>query len=194
MTISGNISNTIYETHRAGLPASKINIQAGQLVTDGEIWPCGLVLGKNESNQYLPCDTVSTAVGTGDGSTTDFTDEVGGIEPGTAEITAGAITLTDDGCGNFTGTGGSGSINYETGAVSVNFSTAPANEAAVAMSYKPDPCAVLDAQTDTSKTSSALVVRFGAVRKADLKVGAIAQTAATSAIIRRLDIHHLYAI
>ena len=193
MTISGNISSTTYLASRAGLPTSMINTQNVELVTDDEIWPCGLVLGRNDAGKYLPYATVTTVIGTGDDAEKDFADEVGPIEPGSASVVAGSVTLSDDSCGRLTGTGGSGAINYETGNVSVSFTSAVADEAAVTLTHKPDPIAVLDAETDTSASASALAVRFGAVKKAELKVGVSAQTAATSAIIRRLDIHHIHA-
>lgn len=194
MTISGNISSTEYTAKRAGLPANTINIQSVPIESDDAEWPCGLVLGRDETWTYLPYAEETVQIGTGDGAETDFTDEKGPIEPGSASVEAGVITLTDDGAGNLSGTGGSGSINYETGTVVVAFDAAPANAAAVNLIYKPDPVAVLDVETDTSKSDSGLVVRFGAVRKAELKMGVTAQTAASAAVIRRLDIHNIYAV
>lgn len=194
MTISGNISSTEYTATRAGLPVNQINIQNATLDGDDAIWPCGLVMGKDETGQYLPYAEKTVQIGTGDGSEKNFSDEVGSIEPGSASLVAGAVTFTDDGTGNLTGTGGSGNINYETGKVLGAFTAAPASETAVNLTYKPDPVAVLDSETDTAKSDSALVVRFGAVRKAELKVGVSSPVAASASVIRRLDIHRIYAV
>lgn len=193
MTISGNISSTEYSGRRAGLPANTPNLENGQLDTDDAVWPCGLVLGKDESGIYLPYAEGTILLGTGDGSETEFSDEVGPIEPGSASVVAGSVTLTDDGCGNLVGDDGSGTLNYQTGKVNATFDAAVANAAEVNLTRKPDPCAVLDVETDTAKTGSALVVRFGPVRKSELKTGVSSPVAATAAVIRRLATRHIYA-
>ena len=192
MTISGNISSATYGINRAGLPASHINAGAVKIVSDDAVWPCGLILGKT-TDGYLPYAEYTVQIGTGDASAKDFNFNTGGgIEPGSVSITAGGVTLTDDGCGNLTGSGGAGSVNYETGGGVVSFSTAPADAAAIDMTYKPDPCAVLDAETDTAKADSAIIVRFGAVRSSELKVGVAAPAAPAASVTGRLNIHNIY--
>jgi hypothetical protein len=77
-------------------------------------------------------------IGTGDGVTTTFTDTLANtlVAARTVVVTAGAVTGTDDGEGNITGSGiASGTINYTTGAISVTFSVAPAGAAAVECDY-----------------------------------------------------------
>lgn len=78
-------------------------------------------------------------IGTGDASETDFTVTITlptnhAIQPGSVEIfdgdTIGGATevFTDDGNGVLTGdAGGTGTINYKTGAISVSFNAAPSN-------------------------------------------------------------------
>lgn len=80
------------------------------------------------------------AYGTGDGSTTTFAHTLSVISaPKTAmyiSVTDGTETFTDDRNGNMLGSlGGTGTVNYATGAVSVTFATAPANLQAITCSY-----------------------------------------------------------
>ncbi len=53
---------------------------------------------------------------------------------------------------------------------------------------------MLDVETDTSKADSALVVLFGAVRKAELKKGAAGTVSADAADINLLEERHIYAV
>lgn len=78
--------------------------------------------------------------GTGDGTTTTFAHTLAAISaPKTAmyiSVTDGVETFTDDRNGNMVGSaGGTGTVNYATGAVSVTFAAAPANLAAITCSY-----------------------------------------------------------
>ncbi len=53
------------------------------------------------------------------------------------EVTDGTETFTDDYCGVLTGSlGGTGTINYATGAISVTFKTAPAGSQAITCTYQ----------------------------------------------------------
>lgn len=194
MTIFGNISSVDYTAERAGLPLGKINQVSVPLDGDDAIWPCGLVLGKKADGKYQPYAEITTLVGTGDAAETTFSTQVGPIEPGSASLGDGSVTLTDDGCGNLTGTGGSGAINYETGKVTATFDAAPENAAEVNLTNKPDPRAVLDQQTDTSASDSGLVTVFGAVKKSLLKVGVSAQTAPGASVLARLENRHIHAV
>lgn len=82
-------------------------------------------------------------IGTGDGSTKTFTDTLA-FKGGNARATCFAITVTDtvetftdDRNGVLTGSaGGTGTINYTTGAISVTFNTAPLNTQAITCDYQ----------------------------------------------------------
>ncbi len=78
------------------------------------------------------------SVGTGNGTTLAFAHTAANLYviPGTVAITAGTVTGVDDANGNITGTGISGTIDYVTGAVSLAFTTAPANAVAITMNYE----------------------------------------------------------
>ena len=78
-------------------------------------------------------------IGTGDGATITFTAVLSKtpIKPGSVTVTDGVETFTDNGDGTLTGSaGGSGTVNYTTGDISVTFATAPASGAAITASYK----------------------------------------------------------
>lgn len=76
------------------------------------------------------------------------------VHYGTLSIVAAAITATDDGDGNLTGTGvTSGSIDYDTGAWTITYAAAPAADVQVLASYWQEPaeteiCAQLTAGAD----------------------------------------------
>lgn len=76
---------------------------------------------------------------TGNGSHTTFnlTLPYVPVAAGTVSVTDGVETFSDDGAGNLTGSGGgSGTVNYTTGAVSVTFNAAPANLAPIQVGWR----------------------------------------------------------
>lgn len=80
------------------------------------------------------------AFGTGDGSTETFADtlaDITGVRTAMyVSVTDGVETFIDDRNGNMIGNaGGTGTVNYATGAVSVTFANAPANAAPITCSY-----------------------------------------------------------
>lgn len=81
------------------------------------------------------------SIGTGDGSTTSFSHTTANlpVEPKSVSvkytISGTSYTGTDDGEGNITGTDLTGTINYDTGDVSLTFSSAPDNGTAITMDY-----------------------------------------------------------
>jgi hypothetical protein len=78
-------------------------------------------------------------VGDGDGSTTAFTATLNNtpIKAGTVVVDDRTETFSDDGAGTLTGdAGGSGTINYTTGALSVTFNTAPTDGLDIRTTYE----------------------------------------------------------
>lgn len=84
--------------------------------------------------------TTGEAFGTGDGSTKTFPHTLAAVTGKKTcmypSVTDGTETFVDDRNGNMVGNlGGTGTINYATGAVSVTFNTAPVNLQAITCSY-----------------------------------------------------------
>lgn len=80
------------------------------------------------------------SAGIGDGSTTTVSVTLGyvPVRKNSVTVTAGTIIATDDGAGALSGTGVSGTINYETGAISLTYTTAPAIDTAILVDYRYD--------------------------------------------------------
>ena len=88
----------------------------------------------------------SQVIGTGNGTTTEFTATLlyPAIEPGSVTVTDEMEAFADTDNGNGTGTlagtaGGTGTIQYATGAITVNFNTAPAPAMAITVNYVGQP-------------------------------------------------------
>jgi len=79
-------------------------------------------------------------VAVGDGTTTDFSFSLSytPVRPGTVVITDGTSTCRDDGNGNLVGDCYSGTVNYQTGAVEMTYTTAPADDTEVTATYQYD--------------------------------------------------------
>lgn len=86
---------------------------------------------------YSSAETIEQ-IGTGNGTLTNFTGTLTRkpIRPGTVTVSAGSVTGTDfNQDGVILGDGVTGVINYDTGAISVTFSTAPGSGVAVKCTY-----------------------------------------------------------
>ena len=80
---------------------------------------------------------VNQNIGTGDGSTKDFTAQLNNrpVVPGSITINVGStLVCRDNEQGGFTG-GCSGSIIYETGSLNITFTDAPSNGATISVTY-----------------------------------------------------------
>lgn len=85
--------------------------------------------------------THAITIGTGDGSTTSFTYTAANIPimptsvTVTYQIGGSKYMATDDGKGNISGTDCSGTVNYDTGDISLTFSTAPDSDYPILLNY-----------------------------------------------------------
>lgn len=96
-------------------------------------------LYNDSSSVFLPLENFSEILGRGDGATALYSGTLvfKPILAGSLSITDGTETFTDDGAGNLTGNaGGSGSINYTTGAYSATFNANVASGTAVTCTYR----------------------------------------------------------
>ena len=96
----------------------------------------------NETAEYYRNKSItSESIGTGDGTTTDFSATLKWTPVKKSSITVHYTiggtdyTATDDGNGNITGTDVSGTINYKTGEISLTFTTAPDNTTDINVDY-----------------------------------------------------------
>ena len=104
---------------------------------------------------------VTESIGTGTGAQVDFTDTLASlpVTPHSILITAGALTVTDDGEGNLTGDvdpTGNNTIDYDTGAIDVTLSSAPALNIDVSCRYH----YILYYQRGQEEATSVGVARF----------------------------------
>lgn len=173
--------------------ANQGTISAGQIVaynSEGKIVPYAKYEYVNEQT-----DNRQT-IGTGNGSQTTFSGTLSDYPtaPKSITVTAGSVEGKDDGCGRIVGTGiSSGTINYETGAISVTFSSAPANGVVVKVAYSNRPVGVLTVDIDTTKETSGSVLVHGCAVAANLlvKAGNTVSSAVQSDIAR---MNNIYAI
>jgi hypothetical protein len=115
------------------------------------------------------------------------------VEPGTVVATDGVETFSDNGRGVLTGdAGGSGTINYDTGAISVTFAVAPLEDVDVEASYVTAIDGVLDEPVDTARNASGIYISHGSVRQDVLKVGATNSADPDATLLGRLNAKGIY--
>ena len=164
-------------------------VRAVKAVADQGVLPAGLLLSRNGSGLAVPyAETTGEAVGTGDAEATEFTATLANtpVQEGSVVITDGVETFNDHLGALFGDGGGSGRINYRTGAVEVTFAAAPANEASITAEYYNDLTGVLDRVLDTAKSNVALEIIHGTVNQSALKVGAATPAEASADDAMRL--------
>lgn len=116
-----------------------INKRGGQSAVANQIDKTGVYGSKIDTLNFTT--VTAESIGTGDGLTKTFSGTLSQISSVRTvfglSITDGTETFTDDYSGVLTGSlGGTGTINYTTGAYSVTFNTAPANLQAITADYQ----------------------------------------------------------
>jgi hypothetical protein len=197
MSIIAKIGTINYNEERARGTAHHPVILSAELAGSDGDYPVGLVLARNTSGKLVPYEAVADeAVGTGDGSTKTFSATLSKavVLAGSVSVTDGTEAFTDDGLGRLTGSaGGSGTINYGTGDLSVTFTVAPSSEQAVTGDYDRDPVGVLDQDIDTDTGNAAMYIAHGSFLLAVAKVGATAQNAPSTALLNTLRDNGIFA-
>jgi len=91
-----------------------------------------------------PVDMGPETVGTADGVARvfDYTVAAGHAIPGTVTVSTSSVSLTDDGAGNLTGSGGSGTVDYATGNIHVEFDSSPDDGDDPQVTYQANPNSV----------------------------------------------------
>jgi hypothetical protein len=196
MAIDGKIGSTSYTEERARANGHDPVILAGAVkAAQGEL-PVGLVLTRDANGDFIPYEEVANEViGTGTGTATAFSGTLTKkpVEPGSVSVTDGVEAFSDDGFGTLTGAaGGTGTVNYGTGAISVTFNAAPANTVEVKADYVTAIDGILDEKVDTAKTASATYIPHGSVRRDALKVGAATPADPDATLLKRLTAKGIY--
>lgn len=196
-------SYTVTET--AGLPGELPFLVGKELAANiGEPGP-GTIMAEGSDGKLLPYEDVAAEqVGStaGDGTTKTFTGTLtrAPVEPGSVAVTSenGTEILTDDGHGMLKSAGATstGTINYQTGTISVTFHAAPANTKKVTADYGRKLAGVLHdgAKTTASSGAMALVVTLGHVKRTLLKVGVTSPAAPSVTVVGRLAKRHILAM
>jgi len=191
MTINGQVGSFSRDEERAQVPGHDPVVLSGKLTAADGVYPTGLVLTRGVSGVLIPlAEAAGEVIETGDGSTKAFTGNLAAhpVEPGTLVVTDGVETFADDGSGRLAGSaGGSGTINYRTGAYAVTFNANVVNAVEVTAGYVTAVDGVLDEETDTAHNASGLYVAHGTVDTTVLKVGKTAKAAPSAALLMLLQ-------
>lgn len=194
--MDGKVGSFTRNEERAQTPGHTPVIQSGKLKANDGTYPTGLLLTRNAAGELVPLAVVTAeVVGVGTGALKNFTHVAAAapIEPGTVVITDGVETFSDDGSGRLTGSaGGTGTVNYKTGAIAVAFNANVVNAVNVTAAYATTPAGVLDEETDTTKSDSGIYVAHGTVDSTVLKVGKTAPVAPSAAVLMLLQAHGIY--
>lgn len=153
--------------------------------------PAGTLMSLNPARELQEFDeaAIGTVIGTGDGAQKDFNGTLGSVMPGSLVITDGTETFTDNGGGRLVSSGaGSGNVDYLTGAWTVSFAAAPAEDAPITADHKPRPCGVLKHVAEVEDTDAAVIV-FGEVVTGQLSVNGAAPTSAQLALLEAINIY-----
>ncbi|WP_291325260.1 hypothetical protein [Desulfovibrio sp. UCD-KL4C] len=173
--------NCVTRTYDFHLPISE-ELEAGHL------------MGLTPEMELVPFDsTISgTTIGNGDDATTDFSNTLGAVMPGTLTITDRIETFTDNGGGILVSdaAGISGNVDYSTGAFAISFKAAPAVDVPITADHKPVPAGILKRTAEVGDTEGD-VITFGQVNRKHLKVGEAFPSATQ---LRLLETKHIYPV
>jgi hypothetical protein len=134
------IANEIVAVQPMTAPVGAIFYYELKYATTKGATTAGKEMIKNLDVYYSSEQVKGEIIGTGDGSTTHFTHTANFVplKKNTVVVTAGTVVGTDDGAGNIVGTGITGTVDYETGAIDVTFSTAPDAGVPIVLDYRYD--------------------------------------------------------
>lgn len=195
MTIYGKVGTFTRDEERAGVPGHGPVVLSGAVKANDGTYPTGLFLTR-KSGELIPlAEVADEVIETGDGNTKAFTGTLANypVEPGTVVATDGVETFTDDGSGNLVGSaGGTGTINYKTGAYSMTFNANVGNGTDVTADYITDFAGVLEEQVDTTASGSCLYVAHGTVDTTCLKVGKTVKAEPSASLLLLMQAKGVY--
>lgn len=188
--ITSKIKSISYAVERARGSGHPPVILSGPVKEDDGEYPVGLLVALDANDKHIPyAEVADEAIGTGDGSTKAYSGTLTNkpVHPGSLSITDDTETFSDDGYGRLTGdAGGTGTINYTTGAYSISFNANVTNAQDITGDYSLALDGVLDEEVDTAETPSGLYIAHGSVQTHVLKVGKTAKAAPTTAQLKKL--------
>lgn len=199
MTIKGKIGSVSRDEERAQAHGHGPVVLSGALKANDGVYPVGLLLTRAANGNFNPLAVVADEViATGSGDTKAYTATLAGglpVEPGTVSITDGVETFSDDGHGRLTGSaGGSGTVYYKTGVVSVEFAANVVNLTEVVADYTTAIDGVLDDLIDTAESASGNYIGHGTVRRDALKVGKVAQAEPGAGLLMLMQARGIYPV
>lgn len=194
--MDGKVGSLTYNEERAGVPGHGPVVLSGKLKANDGIYLTGMLLTRNSAAELVPLIVAAAEViETGDGNTKAFAGALASfpVEPGTVVIGDGVETFADDCFGNLTGdAGGSGTINYKTGAYTLTFNANVVLATEVTADYVTAVDGVLEGEADTTKSGSGLYVSHGTVDSTVLKIGKTNPVEPTAAVLMLLQAHGIY--
>jgi hypothetical protein len=165
-----------------------------KLAADQGTLRAGLILSKNTDDEGIPYTDLSQVLGTGNGSTKNYSGTITGfpLEPGSVVVTDGVETFTDDAIGNLIGDGGgTGTAIYKNGSVSVSFNVAVTNTTEITVTSSSEVAGVLDRDVDTARSVAGVTVTHGTVKEDELLKGStpVACVAADFKLLRKKGVY-----
>jgi hypothetical protein len=172
-------------------------LRSVKLAADQGVLRKGLIIALNAEESGIPYTDLSSVIGTGDGATKDFIGTISGapLEPGSVAVTDGVEAFIDDGFGNLIGdAGGSGTVIYKTGSVSVSFNANVTDTTDVTATGNGEIKGVLDRDVDTAVAVDGVVIVHGTVKEDMLLKGSDSGTSAVTADFNMLVKRHIYPV
>ena len=199
MTIKGTIGTFNRDDDRAQAPGHGPVVLTGKLKADDGEYPVGLLLTRAADGALNPLAVVADEViATGNGVTQVYAAVLASglpVEPGTVAVSDGVETFSDDGHGRLTGSaGGTGTVNYRTGAVALDFNANVVNLTEVLADYTTAINGVLDDLIDTTGGAAGNYIHHGTVRRDVLKIGKVAQAEPSAALLMLMQDRSLYPV
>ena len=194
MTHNAILGTQTFEDIQITAQGHECVVLARKVKADNGVYKAGQILAEDENHELVPfAYEEATDIGNGTGTETEFAGQttLRNLQPGTVKVNDGQGTpqvLVDDGCGRLYGDG-SGTVNYITGEVTVEFTTAVPDGVDIFLTAKNKPYGVCAYRVDTAQEGAANVNVHGAVRKAALLVGADAPEAEDLRLLEALGIY-----
>lgn len=195
MTIKGTVGSFSRKEERAQIPGHEPVILSGKLKANDGVYPVGLILTRKAGDLIPFAEVSDEVIGTGNGATQVFAATLASfpVEPGTVSVSDGVETFADDSVGRLVGSaGGTGTIDYTTGKISLDFNANVVNAVNVLVDYTTAVGGVLDEETDTANSGSCIYVAHGTVATVMLKVGKTAPAEPSGATLMLLQKHGIY--